>query len=93
MSIETYTQVAVNAYANDGRRVDEDSVEVYETRPVVDVMGEHVELHTTASIDHKDSPLELMSQVNEALERMGVELRFVHVDRGDDSYTFGVEDI
>lgn len=91
MSIDTYKALREVWYDKEGNVVDEESPLAYESRQVVDCMGEEVELELLIGVDWKESPLEVMDQVNAALEQLGVEVRFHHVEFGDDSYAFGVE--
>jgi hypothetical protein len=93
MSLKTYPHVSSNFYDRDGNRVGEDSPAAYEERPIVDIEGEEVELIECVGVDWKATPDEVMEQVNAALESMGVEFRFIGIDRGDDSYVFGAEEV
>jgi len=100
-NIDTFDLVGENIYDEDGEFIvrwdatNEDTLEIpdnaHDFRPIVDVEGEEVELHENVAVDWKEDPLAVMDQVNRCLELMGVEVRFIHIDRGDDAYHFGTE--
>lgn len=99
MSIDTYERVGENMYDKNGERLgryDPEQAEpenLYVLHPIVNAEGEEVELIQAVGVDWKETPIDVMSQVNDALEKMGVEVRFIHIDCGDDAYWFGVEDV
>lgn len=103
MSIETYETIAETYYDKDGNlvcRYDLDSEEecdipesATKVRTIVNANGKELEVDIAMSFDWKESPDDVVSQVNEVLESFGLGIEFVEIIRGDDTYYFSVIDL
>lgn len=69
----------------------DDEKRIWTILPVIEIDGEERTVPEPIVVDWKDTPDDVMEQVNAYLKEREIDLEFVLIDHGDDAYHFGVK--